>query len=340
MAVTLQDVARKAGVSKSAASRTFTDGASVSAHTRAKVEAAARALGYSPNALAAALTTGRTKLIGLISNNFSNPYFLEIFDRFTRAIQNAGLRTLLVNLSAEEDADRSLQMLRQYNVDGVIVASSTLPPSFAAAFQQAGLPIVHAFGWSATEPRTALVSIDNVEAGRMAARTLLARGYDRIGFLGGPETAATTQDRLAGFDEGLRSAGLTPDRAFATAYAYDAGHDAMARILTGPDPAAAWFCGDDVIALGAMSAAHEAGLRIPDQIGFLGLNDMAMAAWGRDALTTIRQPLAEIVDEAVAMIRARIDAPDSPIEIRRLPCEIVERGSLRPPQHPEPTPGA
>ncbi len=340
MAITLQDVALKAGVSKSAVSRTFTDGASVSARTRAKVEAAALALGYSPNVLAAALTTGRTKLIGLISNNFSNPYFLEIFDRFTRAIQDAGLRTLLINLSDEEDSDRSLRMLRQYNVDGVIVASSTLPPSFAATFQQAGLPVVHAFGWSAPEPRTALVSIDNVDAGRMAARTLLARGYVRIGFLGGPEAASTTQDRLAGFEEVLGAAGVTPCRAFAPAYAYAAGHSVMARILSARAPAEVWFCGDDVIAIGAMAAAQEAGLHIPEEIGFLGLNDMEMAAWGRDTLTTIRQPLAEIVAEAVAMIRTRIDTPDSPTEIRRLPCEIVERRSLRPLLNGGDTPGA
>ncbi|MEM6464915.1 MAG: LacI family DNA-binding transcriptional regulator, partial [Pseudomonadota bacterium] len=92
MAVTLKDVALRAGVSRSAVSRTFTDGASVSPKTRAKVESAANALGYRPNALARAMTTGRTKLIGLVSNNFHNPIFLEVFDRFTRGLQDRGLR--------------------------------------------------------------------------------------------------------------------------------------------------------------------------------------------------------------------------------------------------------
>jgi DNA-binding LacI/PurR family transcriptional regulator len=103
MAITLKDVAERAGVSRSAVSRTFTSGASVSDKTRAKVERAANELGYSPNALASSLTTGRTKLIGLISNNFHNPLFLEVFDLFTRGLQDRGLRPLLVNLSDETD---------------------------------------------------------------------------------------------------------------------------------------------------------------------------------------------------------------------------------------------
>lgn len=116
MAVTLKDVARYAGVSTSAVSRTFTPGASVSPKMREKVEKAAAELGYSPNALASSLTTGRTKLIGLVSNNFRNPIFLQIFDLFTRGLQEQGLRPLLVNLSDETDPANSVRMLRQYSL--------------------------------------------------------------------------------------------------------------------------------------------------------------------------------------------------------------------------------
>ena len=146
MAITLKEVAMRAGVSRSAVSRTFTAGASVSPKTRAKVEQAASDLGYAPNALASSLTTGKTKLIGLIANNFHNPLILEVFDLFTRGLQDRGLRPLLVNLSDATDPAASLRMLRQYSVDGVIVASSTLPSSFAESFKSAGLPVVHAFG--------------------------------------------------------------------------------------------------------------------------------------------------------------------------------------------------
>src|SRR5210317_2066751 len=195
MAVTLQDVAKLAGVSRSAVSRTFTAGASVSPKMRARVEQAAAELGYSPNALASSLTTGRTKLIGLVSNNFHNPFFLQVFDLFTRLLQERGLRPLLVNLTDQTDPEATLQLLRQYSVDGVIVASSTLSPEFALAFQEARVPVVHSFGRIAASPRVNVVGIDNVECGRMAARTLVARGYKRIGFLGGPREATSTIDR-------------------------------------------------------------------------------------------------------------------------------------------------
>ena len=149
MAVTLKDVAERAGVSRSAVSRTFTDGASVSARTRAKVEQAADALGYAPNALASSLTTGRTKLIGLIANNFHNPLILEVFDLFTRGLQDRGLRPLLVNLSGATDPAASVRMLRQYSVDGVIVA----PFDDQTAVLQHGLAVSEGEGMDARDGR-------------------------------------------------------------------------------------------------------------------------------------------------------------------------------------------
>ena len=146
MATTLRDVAERAGVSRSAVSRTFTPGASVSDKTRQLVTKAANELGYHPNALASSLTTGRTKLIGMVLNNFHNPLFLEVFDLFTRGLQAKGLRPLMVNLTDETDPQHSVRMLKQYSVDGVVLASSTLPASFAEAFRDADMPIVHSFG--------------------------------------------------------------------------------------------------------------------------------------------------------------------------------------------------
>ena len=138
MAVTLRDVAERAGVSRSAVSRSYTGGASVAKATRRRIEKAAKELGYSPNVLASSLTTGRTKLIGLVSNNFHNPIFLQVFDQFTKGLQERGLRPLLVNLTDEVDPENSVRMLRAYSVDAVIVASSTLPQSFAQGFRDAG----------------------------------------------------------------------------------------------------------------------------------------------------------------------------------------------------------
>jgi DNA-binding LacI/PurR family transcriptional regulator len=332
MAVTLRDVAELAGVSPSAVSRTFTHGASVSLKTRAKVERAAAALGYSPNALASGLTTGRTKLIGLISNNFHNPVFLEVFDLFTRGLQERGLRPLLVNLSDETDPANSVRMLRQYSVDGAIVASSTLTPSFAEAFKDAGIPVVHSFGRYMTAPHVHVVGIDNVACGRMAASELIARGYRRVAFLGGPETATSTQDRALGFlGELAAHPGIEVSVSYARAYSFDAGRVEMTKQLM-TDRAEAYFCGDDVIAIGALSAAQDAGLSVPGDVGLIGLNDMKMAGWQNIDLTTIRQPVAEIIRASIELVVSTIEHPDRHPETRLFPCRVIERGTLRPRQ--------
>ncbi len=330
MAVTLKEVAERAGVSRSAVSRTFTDGASVSDKMRRKVEKAARELGYSPNALASSLTTGRTKLIGLISNNFHNPIFLEVFDLFTRGLQDSGLRPLLANLTDEVDPENSVRMMRQYSVDGVVVASSTLPPGFSKAFRDAGIPVVHAFGRSTATPKVHVVGIDNIECGRMAARELVSRGYTDIAFLGGPEAATSTQDRYTGFMSEMEShKDIKTTYSFAKAYSFDAGREEMLRLLAN-EPAQAYFCGDDVLSIGAQSAIKDSGLSCPGDIGLIGLNDMEMSRWQNIDLTTIHQPIRQIVASSIELMVAMLDDPDRLPEARIFPCSIVERGTLRP----------
>ena len=330
MAVTLKDVAERAGVSRSAVSRTFTDGASVSKNMRSKVEKAAKELGYSPNALASSLTTGRTKLIGLVSSNFHNPIFLEVFDLFTQGLQERGLRPLLVNLTNETDPENSVRMLRQYSVDGVIVASSTLPPRFSRAFRDAGVPVVNSFGRYSSAPEVHVVGVDNVECGRMAAVELLGRGYKSVGFLGGPETATSTQDRLRGFGAELaKHPDIRFSHSFAKDYTFVAGRQEMQRLLRN-NPAEAYFCGDDILSIGALSAAQDAGLKVPQDIGVIGFNDMEMAGWENISLTTIRQPIQEIINASLELIVAMLDEPDRHPEARLFPCTVVERSTLRP----------
>jgi len=318
MTVTLKHVAERAGVSRSAVSRCFTEGASISAGTRAKVERAAAELGYCPNVLARSLTTRSTRLIGLVSNNFHNPVFLQIFDLFTRGLQDRGLRPLLVNLSEETDPARSVRMLRQYSVDGVIVASSTLPGGFARAFREAGMPVVHAFGRPAGRPDVHVVGIDNIACGRIAAATLIGRGYARLGFLGGPQAASTTQDRMAGF---LAEVSRHPGTGTVIRFA-EAAEGCFAE---------AWFCGDDVLSLGAISALRDAGLSVPGDVGVIGLNDMDMAGWAGVALTTIHQPFAGIIAASIDLVTAMLDDPARAPVSRIFPCRVVERGTLRAP---------
>ncbi len=328
MPVTLKDVAEHAGVSRSAVSRTFTVGASVSDRMRRKVEEAANELGYTPNALASSLTTGRTRLIGLVSNNFHNPIFLEVFDLFTRGLQERGLRPLLVNLSDETDPAQSVRMLRQYSVDGVVVASSTLTPGFSSAFKDAGLPVVHSFGRHTSTPEVHVVGIDNIECGRMAAKELLSHGYKRVAFMGGPANATSTQDRFEGFSSEIgKHKNVELSYSYADNYTFAAGRTEMARLLKA-GPADAYFCGDDVLSIGALSAINDSGLRVPDDIGLIGLNDMEMAGWENISLTTIKQPIQQIVQSSIELIVAMLDNPTRFPEARLFPSAVVRRKTL------------
>ncbi len=327
MAVTLGMVADLAGVSRSAVSRCFTDGASVSPPMRARVMAAAETLGYSPNLLARSLTTRQTGMVGLVLNNFHNPVFLQIFDLFTRGLQDRGLRPLLVNLSDETDPARSVQLLRQYSADGVVVASSELPNTFAESFKAAGIPTVLAFGRGSKSPGVDVVSIDNHAAGRMAAEALLARGYRHLGFIGGPQLATTTTDRWNGFVHG---AGGGVVARFSGDYSFEAGRSAMLAEIDGGKLAQAYFCADDVLSIGAISALRDRGHRVPQDVGVIGLNDMEMAGWANIRLTTIRQPFAEMVEVVLERLVHLMAQPGSPPQAQILPCTLTERDTLRP----------
>ena len=330
MAVTLTDVALRAGVSRSAVSRTYTDGASVSDRTRAKVETAARELGYSPSIIARSLATKRTKLIGLVANNFQNPAFLEVFDLYTRALQQRELRPLLVNITTETDPAQTVRMLRQYSVDGVIVATSTLPVNFSRIFREADVPVVHAFGRFDRLANAHVIGIDNVACGRMAADTLVARGYRHIAVIGGPDYASSTQDRVAGFVERLATLGRqTADISYATNYTYQAGRGAMTGLMQRLMPEAV-FCGDDLICMGAMDAARSRGLSIPGDVGFLGFNDIGMASWDAYRLTTIRQPIGEIILASVALVAELAADHERQPGITLFDCSLIERSTLKP----------
>jgi DNA-binding LacI/PurR family transcriptional regulator len=329
--ITAQQVADHAGVSISAVSRSFTPGASASASTRDKVKKAADTLGYQPNVMARSLMTGRTELIGLVSNNFDNPAFMEIFDLFTRKLQDHGLRPLLANLSGNSDPENAVAMLRQYNVDAVIVASSTVSQIFIDGCLAANIPLVHAFGKPRVNSAVHVVGADNVQGGKLAAETLLRLGYERVAFLGGPRTASSTVDRMKGFKAGLKAKEISPvAEVFASSYSHEQGRQMMLSLLTSAKLDAV-FCGDDILAMGALDACKEAGKTIPGDIGILGFNDIAMASWAAYDLSTIRQPIAKIIVTAVEQAIRRVSDHQRAPKPQQFACEAVLRSTLRKP---------
>jgi DNA-binding LacI/PurR family transcriptional regulator len=324
---TARDVAELAGVSISAVSRTFTPGASVSAKTKEKVLAAAESLGYRPNQLARSLMTGRTALIGLVSNHFANPTFMEVFDLFTRELQARGLRPLLANLGEDEDGSQALDMMRQYSVDAVLIATSAPPAGFAASCRAAGMPVIHVFGRAGRGSPVPVATVDNVAGGKLVGEAMRKRGLKKLVFLGGSPHDASSIDRANGFAEAAGKA--LRQTVFAGNYTHDHGRDAMLALLDDDASIDGVFCGDDVLAMGAIDACRERGVEVPGQISIVGFDDMPLAAWSSYSLTTVRQPIRAMILHAIDRIAVWMEDANAVPRSKLFPCELIERTSLR-----------
>lgn len=299
----------------------------MSAKTRERVIEAANALGYRPNQLARSLMTGRTELIGLVSNHFANPAFMEVFDLFTRELQTRGLRPLLANLGEDDDGTAALDMIRQYSVDAVLIATSAPPEGFAASCRAAGLPVLHVFGRAGRSSPVPVATVDNVAGGRLVAEAMRGSGLRRLAFLGGSLHDASTIDRGKGFSE---TAGkLLRQTIHAGNYSHEHGRLAMHTLLDRDDAIDGVFCGDDVLALGAIDACRERGVNVPGDVSIVGFDDMPPAAWASYSLATVRQPIREMVLHAIERIVAWMDDSAAVPRSKLFPCELVRRNSLR-----------
>jgi DNA-binding LacI/PurR family transcriptional regulator len=332
------DVARRAGVSQSAVSRAFTEGASVSPATRAKVMKAAGELGYRPNVLARSLITGRSRIVALVVAYLDNQFYPVALEKFSKAFQALGYHVLVFMASnADEDVGSVLEGLLDYQVDGVIMASVSISNRLAERCETAGVPVV-LFNRRQDDERLSAVTSDNAAGGAAVAEHLLARGRRRIAHVSGWSGSSTGRDRREGFLAALAARGARPvavvdgmyDRAVAQQATRDlfAGRNGAAR----PD---AVFVGSDHMAFAVMDVLRfELGLRVPDDVAVVGYDDVPMAGWPAYDLTTVRQPADAMVDATVATLMARMD--DMSIAPRHLRIEgpLVVRGSTLPQRMP------
>lgn len=323
------DVAREAGVSVSAVSRAFTIGASISPRMRTRVLEAAEKLDYVPNAMARSLMTQRTHLIGVIMANFANPIYLTVLDCFTRVLQQRGLRMILLNVSQHDELDDTAKMIMEYGIDGLVVSAGSISPILTEKCVARKIPLV-AFLRRPKRSRLHVVSADNVAGGYMAARQLLEAGHRRLGFIGGPRTASTSEDRLHGFRQGAEDAGLTVSAVeFGTAYTFEDGKAAARRLLTGDDGPTGLFCAGDMLALGALDCARfELSLSVPDQLSVIGFDNIGFAAAESYDLSTISQPVEEMVVETVNLLERSIEDYSTKWKTKLFACSFVPRGTV------------
>ncbi len=327
------DVARRAGVSRSAVSRVFTPGASASAETAAKVRRAAEELGYRPNALARAVITGRSRIIGLIVAYLDNQFYPVALERLSNALQERGYHILIFTAgNRDEDISGILQELIEFQVDGIITASVGMTNDLTRRCAAAGIPVVM---FNRGQPGSGLSSVTsaNRAGGAKLAEFLVAGGHARIAHVAGWQGSSTGVDRKTGFVDRLAALGREPldviDGMYDREITMAATRDLMAR----PAPPDAIFAGSDHTAFAVMDVLRgELGLDVPGDVSVVGYDDVPIAAWPGYDLTTIRQPVGRMVEATVETLLAQIEAPDRPAQALEIAGDLILRGSARIPE--------
>ncbi|EPC02039.1 hypothetical protein L861_20515 [Litchfieldella anticariensis FP35 = DSM 16096] len=325
--VTASDVAAKAGVSKWTVSRTFTEGASVSPRARERVLKAAAELGYRPNLLARGLTKRQTHIVGLVVDEMDNPNLLALINATTSQLQSRGYLSMLLNISSENDHGAAISLADQFQVDGLIFLGTVLRDELVELAQQIRhIPLIVLYR-NCMDPNIQVVSTDGYRAGREIAALLIEQGYRRIGYMTGLISESTQLRRLEGFRDGLAEHGLAVEEILEGGhYQRACGYRTLERYLETMVPAErveALFCENDILAIGALDALHKRGE--VGSMGIVGFDDIEEAASPSYALTTYRQPLEQLVSEAVRRISLRDAAPRRHL----VPGELIIRDSHR-----------
>ena len=332
-AVTSIQVARLAQVSQSAVSRTFTPGASVSEETRNKVMIAAKTLRYQPNALARSLITRSSRIVALVMSYLDNQFYPLVIEKLSQKLQKQGYHVLMF-ISDLEDADAELTEILQYQVDGIVMASTTLSSGLARRCADSGVPVVmfnRVPDMSAlARHSTSSVTSDNHAGGRMVAQLLLERGHRDIAFVAGLENSSTNIERERGFNEVMQEARVKVFSRAVGHYSFEGAQKAtrllFKRRSRRPD---AVFVANDHMAIAAMDVLRlELGLRVPQDVSVVGFDDVPQAAWGSYQLTTVVQSVEDMVAATVGLLNDQMQAEIRPGNVV-IPCRLVERQSVR-----------
>ena len=325
---TSYDVALRAGVSQSAVSRCFRPGSSIAPKTRARVLAAARELGYYPNAMASGLITKRSNLVAVFISNLTNLYYPEVLAEITRRLSDHGIRVLLFALQAESDVDALLDQVWRYRVDGAIVAAR-LSTQQLGDFARRGVPVVlyNRFGEGEAVPS---VCCDSVGGERQLVELLVAAGHSVFGIISGPDDSYVSQERVNGAQRRLHELGREA-LLVKGAFDYESGDAGLRTLMTMTDRKLdALICANDLMAIGAIDCARENyGIAVPHDLSIVGFDGVAPAMWASYCLSTVRQPVRRMTEAAVSMLMERIEDPELPPEVRTFAGKLIEGTSAR-----------
>jgi LacI family transcriptional regulator len=326
---TIADVARAARVHPSTVSRALNDGATLREETRARVLRAARRLDYRPSEIARSLRLQRTLTIGMLVPDISNPFFPPII----RGAEDTALERgyALVLCDTEDIPEREatyLRVLRERQVDGLLIASSRMSDAVITRLGRERFPFVLVNRSARGAELT--VTVDNRTAAAEAIGHLAALGHRRIGHIAGPRTTTTGLERAEGARSAVRRHGLADDPALtreANAFSEEEGYRAARALLAMRERPTAIFGANDLIAVGALRAAREAGIRVPEALSVVGFNDIRQAELLEPPLTTVHVPQYEMGATAASLLIARLE--DRPVAASHvvLPAALTVRAS-------------
>ena len=330
---TIYDIARMAGVSVATVSRHLNGTATVSPATAARIQAAIEATGFALNRAASSLTTGRSGLLGFLTSDIINPFTAEVGQAMTEEAGELGF-SLLTAITGGQEA-RFLQMLtelRRHSVDGVVVTPPQTARTIAALAElvAGGTPLT-TIGIDLVDAGAAFVSVDTYGGALTAVQHLVDLGHRRIGFLGGP-APDSTPGRLRAYTEVLAAAAIPVEEQLMVGESLDreGGVRALEQLISAPRPPTAVFAVNDLMALGALQAAHANRLRVPDDLSIVGFDDIAMASFASPPLTTVAQPKALLGRTAARFVIGQLVDRTTP-EPLRLSAELVIRSSTAAP---------
>lgn len=326
----IYEVAELAGVSLATVSRVINPGAKVSDKTRQKVLAAMKQLGYRPNSIAQSLATRSSNTVGVLVSELHGPFFGAMLSAIEETLRAAGKFVLVAASHSKEELEaEAIRFLVSRNCDALIVHVEALPDKFLVEHNKKSTPLV-VVNRKVRGLADRCFSLNNELGGYLAAESLLKLGHRRIAYISGPLDFVDAQQRLLGHKRALTEAGVTfDDRLLHEGdYHETGGSDALNDLFNQGVKFSAVICANDDMAAGAMAAAHDRGLRLPEELSIVGFDDSPISRYVYPKLSTVHYPIADMSHMAARWVLRNV-YQQSGLEVQQaFEPSYIERDSV------------
>jgi LacI family transcriptional regulator, galactose operon repressor len=335
---TVYTVAEHAGVSIATVSRTLAGSRKVSPATRQRVMQAIESLNFEPNPSARRLAYMKTETIALVFPDISGPFYSTVIRGVEQESGRHNHNVLIYGTHGKESSGRYLRTLSS-KVDGLIIMARSVDEDSLWSLERQGVPFV-LLGHSNGQLQCSTISVDNEAGAYKAAAHLLGHGHQRIGIITGPENSPDNRGRLQGYQKALRDAGISlpQNMVIPGNFKYEEGQIAIRRLLESNPRPTAVLAANDEMAIGAMDAARQRSLRVPEDLAVIGFDDIQMSALTHPPLTTVRQPMQLLGEAAVTLLFDRLHSSNGLPRHEVLDTELVIRQSCGCPNPSSPNP--